>query len=77
MDMIYIMMTTQVLVRLDEELNRKLENLARMLGVSRAEVIRMALREFLREEKKTKKMRGLIKSKLSLDQLEEMYQVGR
>ncbi|MDK2383882.1 MAG: hypothetical protein QI199_03600 [Candidatus Korarchaeota archaeon] len=50
------------------------------MGVSRAELVRMALKHFLRTRKddlKTKQIRGLIRSKLSLEELEEIYQVGR
>jgi len=71
-------MTPQVLVRLDEYLGERLEEMAKSLGVSRAELIRIALRQFLRAEKlKTDEIRGLVKSRFSLKELEEMYQVGR
>ncbi len=72
-------MSPQVLVRLDPSLDEELTMMAKMLGVSKAELMRLALREFLSERKelKTSKMRGIVKSKLSLENLEEMYQVGR
>ena len=74
------MMSSQVLVRLDGSLAEELDRMAKSLGVSRAELVRIALRHFLKREKrdlKTKQIRGLVKSRLSLEELEEMYQVGR
>ncbi len=74
------MMSSQVLVRLDESLAEELDKMARSLGVSRAELVRIALRHFLRRrrgELKTKQIRGMVRSKLSLEELEELYQVGR
>lgn len=67
----------QVLVRLDEETYAELERLSRVLGVSKAEVMRRALREYLarKGESATKRVRGLVKSRVSLEELEEVYQV--
>ncbi len=71
-------MSPQVLVRLDDSLSEELDRMARSLGVSRAELIRIALRHFLRDKDlETKRIRGIVSSKLSLKDLEEMYQVGR
>ncbi len=69
----------QVLVRLSKSLEEELDKLAKSLGVSRAEVVRMALREFIERKKrlKTKQMRGIVRSKLSLEDLERIYQVSR
>lgn len=68
----------QVLVRLTPELYRELEKIAESLGVSKAEVLRQALKDYLTRKKagkNTSKMRGLVKPKLSLDELERLYQV--
>lgn len=66
------------MVRLDDSLSEELDRMARSLGVSRAELIRIALRHFLRDKDlETKRIRGIVSSKLSLKDLEEMYQVGR
>ncbi len=71
----------QVLVRLDKDLYLKLDRLAKVLGVSRAEVMRRALKEYIarreRVESKTRKMRGIVKPKISLEELEKLYQSGR
>ncbi len=69
----------QVLVRLSKSLEEELDKLAKSLGVSRAEVVRMALREFIERKKKlkTRRMRGIVRSKLSLEDLERIYQVSR
>jgi len=60
---------------LDEELDK----LAKFLGVSRAEVVRMALKEFIERKKRlrTGQMRGIVRSKLGLEDLERIYQVSR
>ncbi len=69
----------QVLVRLSKPLEEELDKLAKSLGVSRAEVVRMALREFIERKKRlrTRQMRGIVRSKLSLEDLERIYQVSR
>ena len=69
----------QVLVRLSKPLEEELDKLAKSLGVSRAEVVRMALREFIERKKRlrTRRMRGIVRSKLSLEDLERIYQVSR
>ncbi len=69
----------QVLVRLSKSLEEELDKLAKSLGVSRAEVVRMALKEFIERKKRlrTRQMRGIVRSKLSLEELESIYQVSR
>ena len=68
----------QVLVRLDKSTASKLEKVARALGVSKAEVMRRALKRYLAEEANmTVKMKGIVKSRLSLEELERIYQVER
>jgi len=67
-----------VLVRLDKSTASKLEKVARALGVSKAEVMRRALKRYLAEEANmTVKMKGIVKSRLSLEELERIYQVER
>jgi len=66
----------QVLVRLDPKTYAELEELSRALGLSKAEIVRRALRRYLAERKSlTKSMRGLVKPKLTLEELEEAYWV--
>lgn len=70
----------QVLVRLSEELYMELEKISKMLGISKAEVLRLALKEYIARRRKTsmtKRMRGIVRSKKSLKELEEIYQVYR
>ncbi len=68
----------QVLVRLSPELYHELEEIARSLGVSKAEVLRQAFREYLARRKvgkNTSKMRGIVKPRISLEELERLYRV--
>ena len=46
--------------------------------MSRAEIVRRALRLYLARErgKMTKRMRGIVKPRLSLEELEELYWEG-
>ncbi len=68
----------QVLVRLDRETYAELEELSRALGLSKAEIVRRALRKYLAErESLTKSMRGLVRPRLTLEDLEEAYWVYR
>ena len=56
----------------------KLEELSKALGLSKAEIVRRALKKYLAREKSlTKTMRGLVKPKLTLEKLEEAYWVYR
>jgi len=66
----------QVLVRLDEKTYAKLEELSKALGISKAEILRRALREYLaKRESLTRSMKRLVKPKLTLKELEESYWV--
>jgi len=68
----------QVLVRLDRETYAELEELSRALGLSKAEIVRRALRKYLAERGSlTKSMRGLVRPRLTLEDLEEAYWVYR
>jgi len=62
----------KVSVRLDEETYSELEKLSRALGVSKAEIPRRALKKYLAEKKSlTKSMRGIVKPRLTPEELEE------
>ena len=68
----------QVLVRLSDELYRKLEEEAKRLGVSKAEVLRIAFKRYLASKKRgkeTEKIRGMLRPKVSMEELERIYQV--
>lgn len=67
-------------MRVDEELLRKFTEVARALGMSRSEALRKAMEMFItvnEEGLMTPKMRGLVKSKLTLRELEEAYLVSK
>lgn len=67
-------------VRVDEDLLREFTRKTKALGLTRSEAIRKAMRDFIASrsgESMTFKMRGLIRSKLSLKELEEAYMVFR
>ncbi len=74
------MVATGVYVRIDRKLLEEFTKVAESLGMSRSEAIRKAMEMFLetrRGETRTSKIRGLVKSKLSLRELEEAYTVFR
>lgn len=65
-------------VRVDEELLSEFTRKARALGLTRSEALRRAMEAFVtstREPSMTSKIRGSVKSKLSLRELEEAYTV--
>ena len=67
-----------VYVRVNRKLLEEFTRLAHRLGMSRSEAIRRAMEMFLersRGESVTSRMRGLVRSKLSLKELEEAYLV--
>ncbi|RLG84937.1 MAG: hypothetical protein DRO39_06785 [Thermoprotei archaeon] len=69
----------KVCLRVDEELLEEFTQVARLLGMSRSEAIRKAMEMFIasnrpgRGSSMTARMRGLVRSGLSLKELEEMY----
>lgn len=69
----------QVLVRLSDEMYAELEKLSKILGVSKAEIMRIALKEYIAKKRKsvTRRMRAIVKPKISLEKLEEIYWVYR
>jgi len=69
-----------VYIRVDSKLLEEFTKLARSLGMSRSEAIRKAMELFLevyRGESVTSRMRGLVKSRFSLKELEELYLVHK
>ena len=69
-----------VFIRIDKELLDKFTKIAESLGMNRSEAIRKAMEMFIEASSKetmTSKMRGLVKSRLSLRELEEAYLVSR
>lgn len=71
-------MTQAIYVRIDEELLRKFDDVARRMGYMRSEAVREAMRKFILATEgasETRKIRGLVKSKLTLKELEEAYTV--
>ncbi len=69
-----------IYVRVDKELLDKFTKVARSLGMSRSEAIRKAMEMFIATHlggSLTSRMRGLVRSKLSLRELEELYLVFR
>ncbi len=75
--------STGVYFRVNKELLEKFTKLAESLGMSRSEAIRKAMEMFIERygrkdrETMTSRMRGIVKSKLSLRELEEAYMVLR
>lgn len=73
-------MNEAIYIRLDEELLRRFDEAARKLGYMRSEAVREAMRRFILSVegvRETTKIRGLVRSKLSLKELEEAYMVMR
>lgn len=67
-----------IYIRLDDDFLRRFDDAARRLGYLRSEAIREAMRRFIMSiegGRETSKIRGLVKSKLSLRELEEAYMV--
>lgn len=64
-------------VRVDEELLKEFTRKARTLGLSRSEALRRAMKAYIESPRSsmTSRMRGLVKSRLSSEELEEAYAV--
>mgnify|MGYP000433291924 CR=1 FL=1 len=72
--------TVGIYVRVSKELLEEFTKIANALGLSRSEAIRKAMELFIMLQKNktmTSKMRGLMKSKFTLKELEEIYLVSR
>ena len=73
-------MAQAIYIRIDEELLRRFDEAAGRLGYTRSEAVREAMRRFISAvggAEETRKIRGLVKSELSLGELEEAYTVSR
>jgi len=65
-------------VKVEEELLNEFTRRARELGLTRSEALRRAMKAFIAStggESVTSRMRGLVKSNLTLRELEEAYMV--
>ncbi len=75
------MTTKGIYLRIDKELLEEFTKAAELYGMNRSEAIRTAMKIFIQEKKRgktmTAKMRGIVKSKLSLRELEEAYLVSK
>ena len=72
--------TRGLYLRVDDELLRRFTEVARSLGMSRSEAIRRAMEMFIHSgsgSTMTARMRGFVKSRLTLRELEELYLVSR
>jgi len=78
--MVPYMGSRDIYLRIDEELLKKFTKIAKMLGMSRSEAIRKAMEMFIISKSGksiTSRMRELVKSKLTLRELEEIYLVSK
>jgi len=69
-----------IYLRVDKRLLERFSKVAEILGMSRSEAIRRAMEMFItvnEKESMTSRMRGLVKSKLTLRELEEIYWVSK
>ncbi|RLF19410.1 MAG: hypothetical protein DRZ82_05915 [Thermoprotei archaeon] len=69
-----------IYLRVDRKLLERFSKVAELLGMSRSEAIRRAMEMFItvnEKESMTSRMRGLVKSKLTLRELEEIYWVSK
>lgn len=67
-------------IRIEDSLVRGLDKLSRRLGYTRSEAVREAVRRFIAADldySETHSMRGIVKSKMSLKELEEAYEAVR
>lgn len=62
----------QILDRLSEEMYAELGKLPKILGVLKAEVLRMTFKEYIARVG-DERMRGIVKPKISFERLEEIY----
>ncbi|MCD6114448.1 MAG: ribbon-helix-helix protein, CopG family [Thermoprotei archaeon] len=69
-----------VFIRVNEDLLEEFTKVALSRGLSRSEAIRKAMEEFIVKSRKksvTSQMRGLVRSRFSLKELEEVYLVSK
>lgn len=78
--MVLYMSSKGIFIRVDERLLEKFSRVARSMGLNRSEAIRRAMEMFIAIQEKesyTGRMRGIVKSRLSLKDLEEIYRVSK
>ncbi|MEM3615116.1 MAG: ribbon-helix-helix protein, CopG family [Candidatus Methanomethylicia archaeon] len=69
-----------IYVKVKEDVLKEFTKVARSLGLSKSEAFRKAIDNFITVssgETMTTKMRGIVKSKLTLKELEEAYVVSK
>lgn len=69
-----------IYLRVDDDFLERFTNVAKSMGLSRSEAIRMAMEMFIASNNKetmTSKIRGLVKTSLLLKDLEEGYMVSK
>ncbi len=67
-------------IRIEDSLLRALDKLSARLGYTRSEAVREAVRRFITmdvEYSETRRMRGIVKSKLNPRELDEAYEALR
>ncbi len=70
------MATKGIYLRISEDLLKEVDKLARSMGISRSEAIRLAIQKFIEGsegETYTHRMRGIVKTSLTHEELEELY----
>ncbi|MEM0084283.1 MAG: ribbon-helix-helix protein, CopG family [Candidatus Methanomethylicia archaeon] len=69
-----------IYVKVKEDVLKEFTKVARSLGLSKSEAFRKAMENFITTssgETMTAKMRGIVKSRLTLKELEEAYLVSK
>ena len=71
-----------IFVRVDEKLLERFNEVAKSMGLTRSEAIRRAMEVFINmnidtSETYTHRIRGLVKSRFSLQELEEIYRISK
>ena len=74
--------STGIYIRINKKLLEEFTKTAQLYGMSRSEAIRKSMEMFIQSSRRRKKtmtseMRGIVKSKLSLRELEEAYLVSK
>ena len=77
------MESTGIYIRINKKLLEEFTKTAQLYGMSRSEAIRKSMEMFIQSSRRRRKktmtseMRGIVKSKLSLRELEEAYLVSK
>ncbi len=77
------MRSTGIYIRINKKLLEEFTKTAQLYGMSRSEAIRKSMEMFIQSSRRGRKktmtsaMRGIVKSKLSLRELEEAYLVSK